>query len=62
MHLFSGAAPEWTAEDLAQDEKAVTAEHGSPRPADRIAALETAVAELRGEVEALKSRLDRDGR
>ena len=62
MHLFSGAAPEWTAEDLAQDEKAVTAEPGVARPVDRIAALEAAVAELRLEIESLKSRPERDGR
>jgi len=57
MHLFSGDAPEWTAEELAHAEKDAGAEAGVARPADRIAALEAAVAELRSEIELLKTKI-----
>jgi uncharacterized protein YceH (UPF0502 family) len=57
MHLFSGDAPEWTAEEVAQDEKAAGAEPGVARPVERIAALEAAVAELRAEIGLLKAKV-----
>jgi uncharacterized protein YceH (UPF0502 family) len=58
MHLFSGDAPPYV------ETAAAAAPSAGPRSspdAERIAALEAAVAELRQEVDALKSRLPASG-
>ena len=61
MHLFGGAAPEGAGDEAATDGPVAVAEPVTARPAERIAALEAAVAELRLEVESLKSRLGSGG-
>ncbi len=59
MHLFSGEAPPSLA---SADEPARTlAGGGGASTAERIAALEATVAELRQEIEALKARLGQTG-
>jgi uncharacterized protein YceH (UPF0502 family) len=59
MHLFSGAAPEFVeVEALPSGGSHSTASTASSADAERIAALEAAVAELRSELDRLKSRLD----
>ena len=56
MHLFSGEAPPYVESAPVASAGGST---GRPSPdAERIAALESAVAELRAEIEALKARLD----
>jgi len=57
MHLFGGAAPETVAGQEALDVPATDAAGAAMRPVERIAVLEAAVAELRAEVDSLKSRL-----
>ena len=61
VHLFGGAAPEVAVDGLAIDGPAAAAEPAMARPVERIAALEAAVAELRLELESLKSRLAAGG-
>jgi len=57
MHLFSGDAPP-VVESASEPMRAVT---GGSSTAERIAALEATVAELRVEIEALKARLAGEG-
>ena len=57
MHLFSGDAPP-VVESASEPARAVTG--GGSSTAERIAALEATVAELRVEIEALKARLAGD--
>lgn len=58
MHLFSGDAPP-VVESASEPARAVTG--GGSSTAERIAALEATVAELRVEIEALKARLAGEG-
>ncbi len=58
MHLFSGDAPP-VVESASEPMRAVTG--GGSSTAERIAALEATVAELRVEIEALKARLAGEG-
>jgi len=58
MHLFGGESTELAADDQVLDEPAAETATAVARPVERIAALESAVAELRTEIESLKARLD----
>jgi len=58
MHLFSGEAPPFVEEEPRPSRAAADSLAGVSAHAERIAALETAVAELRQEFELLKARFD----
>jgi uncharacterized protein YceH (UPF0502 family) len=58
MHLFSGEAPPYVEEDPRSSRAAAGSAPGASADAERIAALEAAVAELRHELELLKARFD----
>jgi len=58
MHLFSGKAPPFVEEDPRPSRTGSASAAGASADAERIAALEAAVAELRHELELLKARFD----
>lgn len=58
MHLFSGEAPPFVEEEPRPSRAAPASAAGASADAERLAALETAVAELRHELELLKARFD----
>jgi len=58
MHLFSGEAPPYVEEEPRPLRAGSPAAAGSSAEMERIAALEAAVAELRSDLERLKSRFD----
>jgi len=61
MHLFGGAAPETVAGRDDVDVPATDVAGAAMRSVERIAVLEAAVAELRAEVDSLKSRITSGG-
>ena len=59
MHLFSGEAPPYVEEEPRPSRAGSSTAAGlAPADAERIAALEVAVAELRAEIDRLKTRVD----
>jgi uncharacterized protein YceH (UPF0502 family) len=58
MHLFSGEAPPFVEEEPRPSRTAPGSAAGASVEEERIAALEAAVAELRHEIELLKSRVE----
>jgi uncharacterized protein YceH (UPF0502 family) len=59
MHLFSGEAPPFVAEEPGAPRAGTsTASASVSADAERIAALEAAIADLRHELELLKARFD----
>jgi uncharacterized protein YceH (UPF0502 family) len=58
MHLFSGEAPPFVEEEPRSSRTAPDSAAGVSANDERIAALEAAVAELRHEIELLKTRVD----
>jgi hypothetical protein len=58
MHLFSGEAPPFVADEPRSSRAPLVSAAGASADAERIASLEAAVSELRQELELLKARFD----